>query len=130
MELDKIREFFKNDIYAMETTGIEIVDVKENYAKTMLKVDARHKNADNTVMGGCIYTMADFTFAVAANAGNPITNTLSSNIVFNSAAKGEYLYAESSIVKNGRTIATYEVRITDENDRLIATSTSIGFRRS
>lgn len=129
MEPGEIRDFFKNDIYAIETTGIEILEVKENYARTSLRVTDKHKNADGNCMGGCIYTLADFTFALAANCGNELTNTLSSNIIFNSPARGEYLFAETSVIKNGRTIASYEVKVTDENERLIATATLMGFRK-
>ena len=129
MDTNEIREFFKNDIYAMETTGIEILDVAPDYAKCKLHVTRKHLNADGTCMGGCIYTLADFTFALAANASVAPTNTMSSHIVFNSPAKGEYLFAETEVIKDGRTVATYMVKVTDENSRLIATCTMMGFRR-
>lgn len=130
MEASEIREFFKHDIYAMETTGIEIVDVKENYAKTHLSVGDKHKNADGVVMGGCIYTLADFTFALAANCGNNLTTTLSSNVIFNSPAPNNDLFAETELVKSGRTVCTYIVKVTDEKERLIATVTCVGFRKA
>lgn len=130
MEADQIRSFFAKDIYAMETTGIEILEVKDNYAKTHLSVSDKHRNADNVVMGGCIYTLADFTFALAANCGNNLTTTLSSNIVFNSPAPNNELFAETELVKSGRTVCTYLVKVTDEKERLIATVTCVGFRKA
>lgn len=130
MEASEIRNFFANDIYAMETTGIEIVEVRENYARTHLKVGEKHKNADGVVMGGCIYTLSDFTFALAANCGNGTTTTLSSNIIFNSPAPNNDLFAETELVKNGRTVCTFLVRVTDEKERLIATVTCMGFHKN
>lgn len=43
--LEEVREFFKNDVYASGTTGIEIEDARPGYAKVTLKIDERHINA-------------------------------------------------------------------------------------
>ena len=40
--LEEVREFFKNDVYASGTTGIEIEDARPGYAKVTLKIDERH----------------------------------------------------------------------------------------
>ena len=81
MTRERIREYFARDRYAA-LTGIEILEVREGYAKTHLKVEDKHLNGNNVVMGGCIYTMADFTFALAANCGESESITLNSSIVF------------------------------------------------
>lgn len=130
MTKEEILAYFSKDIYATETTGIEVLEVGDSYAKTKLDIKHGHRNADGVVMGGCIYTLADFTFAIAANSVDISTKTLSSNIIFNSPATGDVLYADTQIVKNGRTICTYEVRVVDENDRLIATVVCMGFRKN
>lgn len=69
-ELDRIREQFAKDRYATETTGIEITEVGENFARVELELDERHYNALGNVMGGVLFTMADFAFAVATNSGD------------------------------------------------------------
>lgn len=130
MTTEEVIEYFSKDRYATQTTGIKILETRKDYAKTMLEVLPKHLNANDSVMGGSIYTIADFTFALAANVDNFDTCTLSSNIIFNAPARGKYLYAESSVVKSGKTIATFEVKVTDENGKLIATSTMMGFRRT
>ena len=128
MKADEIRAFFANDRFANEATEIEILEVSEGYAKTKLVVQDKHLNANNVVMGGCIYTLADYTFALAANCGEGHAMTLSSNITFNSPASGKELYAETEIIKNGRTVCNYLVRITDEKNRVIATAAMVGFK--
>lgn len=50
-DLQKARDFFINDKYAMVTTGIEIDNVAEKYAKCSLKITDKHKNALGHVMG-------------------------------------------------------------------------------
>ncbi len=130
MNADEIRDYFSKDLFAVEAAGIEILDFHKDYARTRLLIKPIHRNANNVVMGGCIYTLADFTFAVAANTENPQTTTLSSDIIFNAPAPGDVLYAETEMIKSGRTIASFIVKVTDENDRLIATATVLGFRKS
>ena len=129
--LEQLREFFSHDRYATETTGIEILEAADGYAKVGLEVREGHMNAGNRVMGAVYYTMADFAFAVASNpdAGDaPITFTLSSQINFLTAAKGRYLTAEARAVRKGRRTSFYAAEIRDELGTLIATVSSNGFR--
>ena len=129
--LEEIREFFSHDRYATATTGIEILEAQDGYAKVGLAVHEGHMNAGNRVMGAVYYTMADFAFAVASNpdAGDaPITFTLSSQINFLTPAKGKYLIAEARAVRKGRRTSFYAAEIKDELGTLIATVSSNGFR--
>ena len=87
-------------------------------------------NAGDRVMGAVYYTMADFAFAVASNpnAGDePITFTLSSQISFLTAARGNYLTAEAKAVRKGRRTSFYAAEIRDELGTLVATVSSTGF---
>ncbi|MBQ8550546.1 MAG: PaaI family thioesterase, partial [Clostridia bacterium] len=114
-DLQKAREFFKNDRYATEQTGIIIEEVGENYAKCSLKLDERHLNAVGHPMGGVMYTLADFVFAVSTNFNKEcVTVTTVSQICYLGAPKGKVLYGESKLLKDGRTTCFYEVHITDE----------------
>ena len=127
--LDEVRDFFKNDVYATGTTGIEIAEARPGYAKVTLQLDARHMNAANRVMGAVYYTMADFAFAVANNyeIEDGITVTLSSQINFLGAAKGRTLIAEARVLRDGRSTTFYSVDVTDELGTQIATVSSNGF---
>lgn len=122
------REYFKMDRYATATSGMEIIAVDKGYAKCMLKVDERHLNAKDTVMGGAIFTLADFAYAVAANfrrADHP-TVTAVSQICFLSTPAGDTLYAETRLIKDGRRNAFYEISVTDNTGREIALVTTTG----
>ena len=57
---------FEKDRFATDN-GAVIEDVSDHYAKCVLKVEDRHRNAMGSVMGGVYFTLADFAFAVAAN---------------------------------------------------------------
>lgn len=129
-DLDQIRETFKLDRYATEATGIEILEASEGFSKVRLKLDERHENASGRVMGAVYYTMADFAFAVAANADihGKLTVTLTSSISFLSGCRGDTLFAEAHIIKEGNKTSFCRIDVTDNLGTEVATVTSTGYR--
>ena len=120
-DLEKAREFFIKDRYAMVTTGIDILEVGDHYAKCVLKVDERHENATGHVMGGAIFTLADFTFAVATNVNSQqVTVTTVSQISYLGSPKGDQLISERRCLKDGRRNCFYEIFIKDNLDNPVA----------
>ncbi len=124
--IEEARAFFAKDIYATETTGIVIEDCSDNYAKCSLKVNASHTNATGHVMGGAIFTLADFTFAVASNFSGTPTVTTMSNISYISSPRGDTLYSEAKLVKNGKRICFFNIDIFDNLGNMIATVSVTG----
>ena len=126
-ELEDKREFFKGDIFATEVTGIQIEAVGENYAKCSLALDKKHLNAAGHPMGGAIYTLADFTFAVSTNPHpDRVTVTTVSQICYLNSAKGKVLYAESNLIKDGRSTCFFDIDITDDLGTNVAKVTVTG----
>lgn len=119
--VEDARMQFKGDKYAIDTTGIEILEVSKGYAKCCFKVTDKQRNARNSVMGGALFTLADFTFAVASNYNMPYaTVTNASQMSFLHAGVDGTIYAESKLLHNGRTSCTYQIDIKDESGLLIA----------
>ena len=119
--LEEARKYFANDRYATEATGIVIDSIGQDAVRCSLVLEDKHRNAIGGVMGGVIYTLADFAFAVASNFGREV-NTVSvvGTASFLSATKGNILYAEAKLLKDGRSTCFYEVNVTDDLGRLIA----------
>lgn len=126
--LDDYREFFNADLFATEATGCVIEEVSENYSKCSLELKAKHINGAGTVMGGVIFTLADFAFAVAANPCKAQTVTSNSNITFLGKAKGKRLIAQTRLIKDGRTTCLYEIEVTDDLGNKVALVTSLGIK--
>lgn len=126
MTLEEAKEYFALDRFATEATGIEIEAVGDNYARCSFKIEARHLAAHNHVMGGAIFTLADFTFAVATNDGERLTVTTNSNISYLAAAQGERLIAECRCVKDGKKLCHFQTIVSDETGRHIALVTATG----
>ena len=126
MTLEEARVFFRGDRFAVEQAGITIEEIGEYYARCSMPVTPLHKNAAGAVMGGAIFTLADFAFAVAANVGGVLTVTTTASVSFVGTCKGEVLTAETRLVKDGRRSCFFEVTVTDELGNLVAVVTSNG----
>lgn len=124
------KETFAKDIYATETTGIVIEEVRENYAKCSFETGERHLNAANGIMGGAIFTLADFAFAIASNTEGRLTVSMNSQINYLNPVKGTRVIAEAICVKSGKSVCLYMVDITDDLGTHVATVSATGFRKS
>ena len=121
--LEEAREFFKNDRFATEN-GMEILSVEKGRSVIHLNLTESHKNAAGGVMGGVMFTMADFSCAVAANFNSDsLFVSVDSGIKFLSACRGKELFAKASCIKSGRSVAFFESEIKDELDNLVAKAT-------
>ncbi len=120
-KLDEARKLFTKDLYATKMSGIEIDEVGDNYAKCSMPITENHRNAYGGIMGGSIYTLADFAFAVASNFDREnLTVSLVGQATFLNMSKGSVLYAEAKLIKDGRTNCFYEISIYDDLGKDIA----------
>ena len=122
------QEFFQNDRYAANT-GVQLLEVKPGYAKASLTITPEHLNAGGRTQGGALFTLADLTLAAAANSHGTLAFSLSSNITFlRASGVGDTLYAEARERYTGRTTGCYQIDITNQDGKLIATFESSVFR--
>lgn len=129
--LDELKSRFRADRYAAEVTGAEILSAEPRHAICTLALRPEHLNAAGAPMGGAIFTLADFAFAVAANGfTDAVTVSQSANIHFLSPARGSILTAEARCLKAGRTTSLYTVDINDDCGGHVAHVTISGFKVS
>ena len=124
-KLEEARAYFEQDRFATEN-GAVISELGEDYAVCTLELTSRHRNALGNVMGGAVFMLGDFAFAVASNFGKRPTVSTTSQITFLKAAKGDRLIARAEKVREGRTSVYYEVSVRDEFDNLVARLTASG----
>lgn len=127
---DKARKVFAGDRYATGLTGIEIASVEDGKAACTLTIQHEHCNARGVAMGGVLYTLADFTAAIAANSGSLHESatdahgstplhwvSLDATVHYLSPAPlGARLVARSEALKQGRTTALYQTIIESPDD--------------
>lgn len=124
-----LKEFFKGDRFAV-LAGCELLEIREGYARARLTVGECHLNGGNVCQGGALFTLADLAFAAAVNSHLVLTVSTSSNITyFRSVPLGANVYAEAQELVDHHRMPYAEVRITDEQQRLVAIFTSSGYRK-
>ena len=125
--VEELREFFKKDRF-VASSGIEIVSVDEEKAIVKANVKDMHLNANDCVQGGMLFTLADFTMAVLANALHPVTVTSSANITYLAACKDtSCIVAESREVARHRHNCVHEVKIRDDKGQIVCVAQINGF---
>lgn len=125
--IESAREFFYRDKFAVDT-GIVLDEISETEAVCSLEVNDNHKNAYGGVMGGVIFTLADFAFAVLSNQIHQLTVAQQVDIHYLSAPKGDKLTAHATCRKNGRTSSIVNVDISDNTGRDVAQFIGTGFK--
>lgn len=126
--LDQIRSCFSGDHFATETTGITIQTAQPGRAVCVLPLRPGLLNANGVPMGGAIFTLADFAFAVAANGhSTAVTVSQHASITFLAPARGQTLIAEASCLKAGHRTCLYQVEVKDDAGTYVAHVTVNGY---
>ncbi len=125
--LAEARAYFANDRFAA-SNGMVLDELTETGCVCSVAINDVHRNAMGRVMGGVIFTLADFAFAVAANQDHSPTVALDANVHFMRDTAGTRLRAEASRVKSGRSTSVYETRVTDEHGKLVALVVGTGYK--
>ena len=127
--IDEIRDLFANDHFATEACDCRVVGASRGRAVCEFDIADTHLNAQGRVMGGAIFTLADFALAIACNIGEEPTVAVSNSIQYLNPARGSRLIATCSASKSGRNLGFYTVSVTDELGTPVATMTATCFRR-
>ena len=126
--IDQVRKFFANDKFATEAAGCTVIEAACGHAVCEMPLERVHYNAQGGVMGGAIFTLADFCLAIACNVNEQPTVSVSNTIEFLSAAKGDKLIAECNVDKSGRKLGFYTVDVSDNTGRKVARMTATCYR--
>ncbi|MBE6348408.1 MAG: PaaI family thioesterase [Spirochaetaceae bacterium] len=140
--LEEIKIRFANDFFATKAAKINIISAEPVDEKNIYDCEATnvncemiiedlHRNAAGGVMGGAIFTLADYAFAICANALNKsfVTVSVSSTINFIGVCKGTKLIAKPECVKTGKNLCFYEIKIFDDLDNLISSVLMTGIKK-
>lgn len=128
--LEDVRALFAHDLFATEMCGCRVIEASRGHAVCAFDIADTHLNAQGGVMGGAIFTLADFALAIGCNIGEEPTVAVSNSIEFMSAAKGRTLIATCNVDKSGRSLGFYTVDVVDDLGTPVARMTATCFRRS
>ena len=129
--MDSIQDFVSNYDKFGQLRGAEIISVGTGTAVVQLLIKECHLNGGRVAHGGAIFTLADLAFAAAVNSYGRVSVGASTNIVYvNPGFVGDVLTATATEINCGYKMASFDVRITNQNDKLIAVFTGLGYRKT
>ena len=126
--LEEIEAVFANDRFATEAAGCRVVSGEHGRAVCSMELADVHRNAMGNVMGGAIFTLADFALAICCNIGEEPTVSVDSSISFFRSTQGAALTATAVCDKPGRHLGFYTVTVEDDLGKQIAKMTSTCYR--
>ena len=111
--------------------GCQITEVDAQHAVAVMTVTNAHLNGGDVCQGGALFTLADLAIAALMNYNGQLTFGIHNSIMFiSSAREGDVLTAEAVNVSNHHKIPCVEVRVTNQDGRLICHVTGMGYRKA
>lgn len=110
--------------------GMRLVKLEKGYSK--VEMDYRPDAMDNIYQrahGGAIYSLIDEAFETAGQTHGTVAVALNVNVSYTASPEpGARLIAEATEITRSKKIAHYDIFVTDDTGRLIATAKTIAFR--
>ena len=104
--------------------GMKLEKLTPGYARITMPMKQEYINFNGMVFGAIVMAVADQAFAYATNSLNMPNLAIQFNINLIAAANAtDILTAECRVVKAGRRISVSEMKVTNQNERLIAPAT-------
>ena len=125
---EHVRARLQSDQFARHCE-IELLSISPGRATARMTLHPHHLNGIGTVQGGAIFTLADFTFAAAANSHGTVAVAVNASITFMKPASTGTLWAEARDLDKKFKIGTYSIEIKDDQGDLIAHFQGLAYRK-
>ena len=123
-----VAHMIEHDLFS-QWLGIEILEIREGYAKTKMIIRKEMINGLGIVHGGIAFSMADSTFAFACNNRNNLSVALDTSINFLKPVHvDDVLIAEAKEIHNGKSTGLYQITIINQKDHTVALFKGTCFR--
>jgi acyl-CoA thioesterase len=121
-------QILKKDPFA-QWLELKIEECNEGLCKVSMVVRQDMLNGLGMAHGGILFSLADSTFAFAANSRNKRSVAMDASINFiKPAYKGDRLMAEASEVHNGKSTGLYQISVFNQKNEQIALYKGLCFR--
>ena len=131
MKTTDIKEILNRTDRFAANAGCRLTEVDNDHAIAEMMVTSEHLNGGQVCQGGALFTLADLAIAALMNSQGLLTFGINNSVMFVSSAKeGDLLRAEAVSVSDHPKIPSVEVRVTNQEGRLICHVTGMGYRKS
>ncbi len=108
---------------------LRLIKVQEGYSLVEMTFSEDMKNIFGLAHGGAIFSLIDEAFEVAANSHGVVSLALNMNVSYVKApSDGDILRAEAKEIVLSKRIGTYDIRVKNGLDELIATCQALVYR--
>lgn len=110
--------------------GMKLIDLDLGYALVETTYDPSSKNnIYRRAHGGAIFSLIDEAFQVAGQTYGSVAVALNVNVTYVASPEpGAVLRAEAREISLTKRTGTFDIRVTDDQGRLIAACQAVGFR--
>jgi acyl-CoA thioesterase len=110
--------------------GVNLMELELGHSVVEMKFDpATMNNIYKRAHGGALFALIDEAFETASQTDGTIAVALNVNVTYVSSPQPEVkLRAEARQVSQTKKTASYDIKVSDENDNLIATCSALAYR--
>jgi acyl-CoA thioesterase len=110
--------------------GMRLIKAEPGYAVVEMEPQEELMNIFGMTHGGAIFSLIDEAFEVSCNTHGTVAVALSVTVTYHRAPEQKSkLRAESVEIHRSSKTGTYEIKVTDERDILIASCTALCYRK-
>ena len=127
--IDAIRKRVDGEAYARKL-GLILRKVEPGYALVEMAINDDMENIFDMAHGGAIFSLIDEAFEISCNTHGTVAVALSMTVTYHKPPSGgSVLRAESKEIYRSAKTATYDIKVTEGEDLLIATCQALAYRK-
>lgn len=127
--IEAIRQRVANEPYASKL-GLRLLRLEPGYALVEMDLKSDMVNIFGMAHGGAIFSLIDEAFEISCNAHGTVAVALNMTVTYHRPpTKGGVLRAESKEIYRSNKTATYEIKVTGEENILIASCQALAYRK-
>ena len=110
--------------------GLTLLKIEPGYALVEMALTDDMANIFDMAHGGAIFSLIDEAFEISCNTHGTVTVALSVAVTYHRPpTRAAVLRAESREVHRSTKTATYEIKVTEGDDTLIASCQALAYRK-
>ena len=110
--------------------GLRLIKVEPGYAMVEMEPQEEVANIFGMTHGGAIFSLMDEAFEVSCNTHGTVAVALSVTVTYHRAPdQGRKLRAEAKEIHRSAKTGTYEIKVRDDHNALIASCTALCYRK-
>lgn len=127
--IEKLLDAARKEPYACKM-GIRVVLLEPGHAVVEMDAEEEKGNIFGMLHGGAIFSLIDEAFQLSCNSHGTVAVALNVTVTYHQPPRKKgILRAESKEIHRSRKTGTYDIKVKDEQDALIASCMALAYRK-